>query len=95
MRCAAQSARMSLGSDAPDLLRVAAEEVHVETPAETVDHPFLKAFFLAEGAHLPLEVAQHDPRAFIRADVAQRVEQLQRIVEEFLAVVDAAQARER
>jgi hypothetical protein len=93
MRWAAHSAWMSRGGDAPDLLRVTGEEVHVEPPAETVHHPLLEGVLLLVGAHLPLDVAQHDAHGLVETDLPQRVERLQRVVEVASAVVDAAEAR--
>ena len=79
--------------DAPHLLRVGAEEVHVEPPPEAVDHPLLEAVLGLGGPHPPLQVAQHDPTRLVGPDVAQRVGQLQRVVVELAPVVDAAQPR--
>jgi hypothetical protein len=81
-----------VGRDPPDLVGVAAEEVEVEAASEAVDDPILERLLLLVGAHLPLEVAEHDTRRFVDAKVAERVKEFQGIVEVAPSIVNPAEA---
>src|SRR5262249_47118798 len=81
-----------LAPEAPDLLRVGLEEHEEEPAAEAVRHPVLEAA-LATDREDPLpQVARDDPGALEEAELAERLQGLQRIVEEPAAIQDAGEA---
>jgi hypothetical protein len=79
--------------DAPDLLGVGLEEGQEEAPPEAVGHPLLEGVLDLAGEHRPAQVAEADQDALDEAEAHQRVQRLERVVEELLLVVDAREAR--
>ena len=90
MRWAAQSAWISVGRDAPDLLGVGLEEGPVEAPAEAGGDPALEVVLVLGRPDPHPEVGQHAEERLDEAEVAQRVEGLERVVEVLAVVVDPA-----
>ena len=82
-----------LARHAPHLLGVGLEEDREQPVAELVRHPLAKVLRVGVGKRLLVGVRQHAHRALDDAEVAQRLERLQRIGVELAVVVDAAQAR--
>ena len=81
------------GGDAPDLLRVALEEVGVEALAEAVGDPGLEVVLAALGLHRGPHVAQRAAHELDRAELLDDVGALERVVEVAPAPVDARHAR--
>ena len=78
--------------DPPDLLRVGLEEGQEQTPAEPIRYPLLEGVLTRIREELPAEIAEHDPDRHERAELEQRVERPERVVEETTVVVDAGEA---
>ena len=88
--------RPDLGAgNAPDLLRVGLEEVAEQAVAEAVDHPMFKRLLLLVRKDLPLDIARHNPAGLDRPQICQRINRLERIIEEFATEKDPRQARAR
>jgi hypothetical protein len=86
--------RLQLGArDTPDLLRVRLEEDPEQATAEPVGHPVLERIDLPVGEQPPPDVAEHDQHPLDGPQLGQRLEGLERVVEELLVVEDAGHPR--
>ena len=81
------------GRHAPDLLGVGLEEDLEEHAAEPIDDPVLEASLGPDRLQSGLEVAEQDPGRTPRTELPERVDRLERVVEELAVVVDPAQPR--
>ena len=77
---------------APDLLGVGLEEGAVEAPAEAGHQPVLVVGLVLGRADAGPDVGEPAQDGLPQPEVAERVERLQRVVEELALVVDAAHA---
>ena len=79
--------------DAPDLLGVGLEEVLVEPLAEAVGDPLLEVLLLALGLHRGPEVGEAGADELDRAELADHVHAVERVLEELAVPEDARLAR--
>ena len=82
-----------VGGDAPQLLGVGLEEVLVEPLAEAIGDPLLKGVLAALGLDRRPQVGGHAAGQLDRAELADHVDTLQRVLEELVVPVDPALAR--
>ena len=85
--------RDGAGRHPPDLLGVRLEEDLEELAAEAVDDPILDAPLGLDRGQPGLEVARHDPERAQEAQLPERIDGLERIMEELAVVVDPAEPR--
>jgi hypothetical protein len=80
--------------DAPDFFGVGFEEGAVEAVAEAVSHPAFKGVLGKEGLEAGLHIAGEHQETLDEAEVADGVQDLERVLVEFVAVKNAGEARD-
>src|SRR5712692_4886008 len=84
----------TIAGNTPDFFRIGLEELFIEAPTESVDHPLLKGLFFWVRSPLPLQIAQQDSKAFFQSQIGNRVKQIQRVLIKTLPVVNAREPRD-
>ena len=93
MRCAPKSAEISDAGTAPDLLGVGLEEVPVEPPSVVAGDVALEVGLVLRRPDAHPRVRRRATHRLDEPEAAQRVERLDRIVDELALVVDVAHPR--
>src|SRR5690606_326597 len=79
---------------APDLLRIGLEELLIEPLAKAIDHPVLEALLLGVWIlDTRLHIAQQHASTLDRAKVRQRIPDVDGVLVELAAIIDARQPR--
>src|SRR5262249_8544124 len=79
--------------NAPDLLGVGLEEDLVQPVPKAVRHPLLEAGLFGRRPETGFGVTQADQQGFERSEAGERIQRLQRVIEEMAAIMDARQPR--